>query len=306
MLGRLNVSSCHVGSYIVGLYITWNVELGIADLRARFKLLRAAPFDKSLIAVIGVLAAIRYESSLVGWMRAGGMRPDAEEIARVAALFSEDHPPRREQSDPSGTTQLGNNTTHATEGVPPVAQVVPSKRSSADQEQKEAKRHRSDPTTLGFAQSAERSSQINASIEPQEEPLSMDLATTEPPLARTANLETTESLEQALSADHNSPAATLASDTLESTIPYSHTETNSQQTMPPPTPGAKRKRHRTRQKPMFPADHPLGANDSYPFFTDGKPETKLWFQDREIYTYWVRRGLLALKECGIEPEDGVE
>ncbi|CAE6461053.1 unnamed protein product [Rhizoctonia solani] len=212
-----------------------------------YKHLRAAPYDKSLLAVIGVLDTVQYESSLVGWMKAGGMRPSEEEMNRVAALFLEedkDQPSVSQEGEGDGTEDDGNS--HA------LSPTIPTKRLSdslVNTEQSSRKRHRSDLPDE------------NSSIESSAE-----------------------------LADDSNPDRTSGSSINNAAGPQ-------------PT---KRKRHRVRQKPIYPLDHPLSANDPYPFFTDGKPEMKLWFQDRDTYTYWVRRGLLALKDCGIEPQAGVD
>ncbi|CAE6463210.1 unnamed protein product [Rhizoctonia solani] len=188
-----------------------------------YKHLRAAPYDKTLLAVIGVLSAVRYESSLVGWMRAGGMRPSEEEAERVAALFPEENKSR---------DNVPEKVDHADEAVGndhSAAQTIPAKRSSdllGGPEQASPKRSRPDP-------SEER-------VE----------------LGSSTGLVDKESI----------------------SLP------------------TKRKRHRARQKNIYPVDHPLSANDPYPFFTDGKPETKLWFQDRDIYTYWAFLAVLDTKD----------
>ncbi|KAG8763612.1 hypothetical protein FRC11_000222 [Ceratobasidium sp. 423] len=198
-----------------------------------YKHLRAPPYDKTLLAVIGVLDAVRYESSLVGWVKAGGMRPSEEEMQRVAALFPEENKSRASVPEKADDTDEVIGDDHS------VAQTIPAKRSS----------------------------------------------------------DSLDGLEQA------SPKRSRPDSSEEHVGPGSSTGLVDKEPASQPT---KRKRHRVRQKPTYPVDHPFSANDPYPFFTDGKPETKLWFQDRDIYTYWVRRGLLALKECGIEPKAEVD
>ncbi|KAH7333950.1 hypothetical protein B0J17DRAFT_674790 [Rhizoctonia solani] len=210
--------------------------------RGQTKHLRAAPYDKTLLAVIGVLDAVQYESSLVGWMKAGGMRPSEEEMERVATLF-----PEQDKSQVSVPKEKVDDMAEEEESDYSVAQTVPAKRSS------------------------------DSLTNPKQ---------TNPKRARPGSPEENVA--------HGSSRELVVS--------YDHHSTGEELTLQP----SKRKRHRARQKPTYPIDHPLSASDPYPFFTDGKSETKLWFQDREIYTYWVRRGLLALKECEIEPEAGIE
>ncbi|EUC64506.1 eukaryotic translation initiation factor 3 subunit A [Rhizoctonia solani AG-3 Rhs1AP] len=222
------------------------------------KHLRAAPYDKSLLAVIGVLDAVRYESSLVGWMKAGGMCPSETEMERVAALFSEG-------KNQSSISEEGGDAAEDRENDHSSVQTIPAKRPLDSLSTEQASQKRARPILLGE----------NTALAP-----SAGLAD-----------EPAENEDK----DNNkafNPAASI------NNPPLTDKEPTSQPT--------KRKRHRKRQKHTYPADHPLSANDPYPFFTDGKPETKLWFQDRDIYAYWVRRGLLALKECGIEPEAGID
>ncbi|QRW22780.1 NLI interacting factor-like phosphatase [Rhizoctonia solani] len=235
------------------------IEKGGRDMGGKFTesegeylpILARTPYDKSLLAVIGVLDAIRYESSLVGWMKAGGMRPNEEEMQKVAALFLQDNQDRRGDSD--GRLQdTGYDRDQAT------LQAIPIKRSS--------------DSLIGAEQSSPK-----------------DLA----PIYRERIRLLRPQQSRPRTQKYRGRSCRHFHDSL---------STDEAPTSQP----SKRRRHRTRQKPTYPIDHPLSANDPYPFFTDGKPETKLWFQDRDTYTYWVRRGLLALKECKIEPEAGVE
>ncbi|KAF8674660.1 NLI interacting factor-like phosphatase [Rhizoctonia solani] len=261
------------------------IEKGGRDMGGKFtesegdkmyKHLRAAPYDKSLLAVIGVLDAIRYESSLVGWMKAGGMRPNEEEMQKVAALFLQDNQDRRGDSD--GRLQdTGYDRDQAT------LQAIPIKRSSDSligAEQSSPKRPRPDLPRADspLASSAEQvEEEIGTIDEPEAHMPIHNQGFNSGPEPRSIEDDPAAHFHDSLSTDEA-----------------------------PTSQPSKRRRHRTRQKPTYPIDHPLSANDPYPFFTDGKPETKLWFQDRDTYTYWVRRGLLALKECKIEPEAGVE
>ncbi|CAE6481913.1 unnamed protein product [Rhizoctonia solani] len=223
-----------------------------------YKHLRAAPYDKSLLAVIGVLDAVRYESSLVGWMKAGGMRPSEGEMGRVAALFSEES-----QDRPSTSEEADDTTEDRGDDHPPI-QTIPAKRPSDSLAIEQASPKRARATLL------------------EEDTTLTSMGPVDEQMENKGN-DTNEA---------SNPAASIDD------VPPTDKEPASQTT--------KRKRHRKRQKATYPADHPLSANDPYPFFTDGKSETRLWFQDRDVYTYWVRRGLLALKECRIEPEPGVD
>ncbi|KAF8603372.1 hypothetical protein BDV93DRAFT_473423 [Ceratobasidium sp. AG-I] len=240
--------------------------------KQNFKALRAAPFDKTLIAVVGVLSEIQYESSIVGWMRAGGMRPSPEEMARVAALVGED--PARNSSIE------GENTAQAEEGGEVAGEGRSSKRSSSVMSGGGGRRRKR--TNTGSDVKVGDTS-VEEEIEMFEEPV-----TAEPP--------TIEEQAELLPPSSSSPTSASApkDDTLAAPT---HQDTKQQ----------KRKQKRSRQKATYPATHPLSADDSYPFFfnADPKAESKLWFQDREVYAYWVRRGLLALQECGIELEHGV-
>ncbi|CAE6477030.1 unnamed protein product [Rhizoctonia solani] len=222
------------------------------------KHLRAAPYDKSLLAVIGVLDAVRYESSLVGWMKAGGMRPGDAEMERVAALFSE------ENKGQGSTSEVGD-AAEDRENDHPNVQTIPAKRPSHSLTTEQASPKRARHSLLDE---------------------------NEAPASPAGLLDESVGNEDNDTNEASNPATSI------NDPPPTDKEPTSQST--------KRKRHRKRQKPTYPADHPLSASDPYPFFTDGKSESKLWYQDREIYTYWVRRGLLALKECGIEPEAGVD
>ncbi|KAG8705533.1 hypothetical protein FRC09_002894 [Ceratobasidium sp. 395] len=275
-----------------------------------FKTLRAAPFDKTLLAVIGVLSAVRHESSIVGWMRAGGMRPSPEEMARVSALVEEE----LEEVDegPSGEVSAGN-----------AEERSPSKRASSpwiEGKQASPKRLRPDPGAMEVEDVASIVDEPTAIVQEDPDQTTFNMA----PPASEASFEPTEQL-QPLSTHVEPPATALAPGF--TPMPVSTSESTSGDVLPadasndatlsPQIPSpivaqnpqnhkpARRGRRRGRSKPFYPITHPLSANDSYPFFTDGNPDEKLWFQDREIYTYWVRRGLLALKDCGIEPEAGV-
>jgi len=236
------------------------------------KLPRAAPFDKTLIAVIGVLSAVQYESSIVGWMNAGGLRPNAAEMARVAAL-------------------VGEFVEH--EDIQPTEAVPTSKRSSdslSDDEQRSPKRPCLEPSKV----------EETAAEKVGEEVLEgADLGTGAPNMVEAGLGSSTPT--------SHTPTVEIPDD-----IPP-HVQGQGQgqdELIPATTKPAPRKpkRHRNKNKPFFPVTHPLSADDTYPFFAGGNGETgsKLWFQERDVYTYWVRRGLLALQECGIEPEDGVE
>lgn len=271
-----------------------------SDDRSKYKYLRASPFDKTLIAVIGVLDAVRYESSLVGWMRSGGMRPSAEELARLAALFAEAAEPPVIPHGSAETTCMDE-----------VEQMPLSKHSIdslSDGEQTNAKRRRLESIVAESSHGAGREGGgypppidsvegLNGGV-----PAFAEVMTVDPSLIPSAS----QNDELAALLQFLNPTITPipelpnpeASSTILNEASAQAEGGNVQLT--------KRKRQRMRQKPTFPVDHPLGANDFYPFFTDGKPETKLWFQEREIYAYWVRRGLLALRECGIEPDDGVD
>ncbi|CAE6438726.1 unnamed protein product [Rhizoctonia solani] len=249
-----------------------------------YKHLRAAPYDKSLLAVIGVLDAVRYESSLVGWMKAGGMRPSEEETKRVAALFLEEN-----RNQPSVSEEKVVDAREDTGETHAMAPMIPAKRLSGPlggAEQSSPKRPRPDlpEENPDLASSAEL---VDESIKIANEPEALQAETISEPPMPTDNQAFDSNPEPTSRGDDPAPLIRGSIDKA-------------------PTSQPKRKRHRARQKLTYPVDHPLSANDSYPFFTDGKPETKLWFQDRDTYTYWVRRGLLALKECGIEPEAGVE
>ncbi|KAG9112048.1 hypothetical protein FRC07_007993, partial [Ceratobasidium sp. 392] len=283
-----------------------------------YKALRAAPFDKTLIAVIGVLHAVQHESSIVGWMRAGGMRPNSEEIARIAALVEEEQKGQdvEEEVEEGTSGEMAEN-----DGV-----RSPSKRASSpwiEGEQGSPKRLRQDSGAMKIDAAALVVGEPEAIM-----PEVRDQATTSvaPPTNEGIPPQPTEQLQHPL-VPIESPAATAAIDP--TSIPTSTPVTTISNDRPADLPtdttpaphtssdptstndttnhrSTRRGRRRNRGKPFFPASHPLSANDSYPFFTDGNPDEKLWFQDRDIYTYWVRRGLLALKECGIEPEADVE
>ncbi|KAF8752942.1 NLI interacting factor-like phosphatase [Rhizoctonia solani] len=204
-----------------------------------------------------------------------GMRPNEEEMQKVAALFLQDNQDRRGDSD--GRLQdTGYDRDQAT------LQAIPIKRSSDSligAEQSSPKRPRPDLPRADspLASSAEQvEEEIGTIDEPEAHMPIHNQGFNSGPEPRSIE---------------DDPAAHFQ-------IPFLPTK--------PHVPAFQAQAPRTRQKPTYPIDHPLSANDPYPFFTDGKPETKLWFQDRDTYTYWVRRGLLALKECKIEPEAGVE
>ncbi|QRV81204.1 NLI interacting factor-like phosphatase [Ceratobasidium sp. AG-Ba] len=248
-----------------------------------FKIMRAAPFDKTLIAVIGVLHAARHESSIVGWMRAGGMRPDAQEVARVAGLFEDE---QKGHDFPDETDDgFGEDSEERS----------PLKRSSSDMGDSELgspKRQRSKPDPIAVAEeSDEHARGINVA-----EDMQVDIpagVAPRPSLGPTG--PALDTVAPHISSSATSPE-TIPSAEISVTVLSSPQGTTTQS----------RRNKRRRLKTFYPATHPLSAEDSYPFFTGGNPNEKLWFQDREIYTYWVRRGLLALKDCGIEPEHGVE
>lgn len=250
----------------------------LGSSKQNFKALRAAPFDKTLIAVIGVLSEIQYESSIVGWMHAGGMRPSPNEIARVAALVGEDATgnlaPERE--DPVQVEDV-----KAEEGEETVDKPRSSKRSSSVMSG-QGGRSRKRTNTGSEVKNGDTS--VEDKPEASEDPLPSDppsIEEQEEPLPLTSSPPTSISAPQ----DDDPALASTQKDTKQQ----------------------KRKQKRARQKPTYAVTHPLSADDPYPFFfnVDPKSESKLWFQDRQVYAYWVRRGLLALQECGIEPEDGV-
>ncbi|KAG8722602.1 hypothetical protein FRC09_006001 [Ceratobasidium sp. 395] len=273
-----------------------------------FKTLRAAPFDKTLLAVIGVLSAVRHESSIVGWMRAGGMRPSLEEMARVSALVEEE----QEEVDEGLSGEIAGN-----------AEERPlSKRASSpwiEGEQASPKRLRPDPGAMEVEDIPSVVDEPTAVVQENPDQTTLDMA---PPISE-ASFAPAEQL-QPLPAHVEPPATALAPGFAPMPVPTSEstsgdpTDASNDTTLSPQSSSpilaqnttshkpTRRGRRRGRSKPFYPVTHPLGANDSYPFFTDGNSDEKLWFQDREIYTYWVRRGLLALKDCGIEPEAGVE
>ncbi|KAG9101609.1 hypothetical protein FRC06_002784 [Ceratobasidium sp. 370] len=277
------------------------------------KNLRAPPFDKTLIAVIGVLNTVRHESSIVGWMRAGGMRPSVEEITRVAALVEE------EQKGQEIEEEIDEGTSG--EVIENGGERLPSKRLSSpwlENERSGPKRPRQESGTMEVegalpdaeAVAQEIQEQASSSAAPHAErlgsqpmgqaqflPIRVESPTIDP--AHGPGLAST-------SISTISPDDTLPVDTPNDSTFAPHSSIPAPAEDNPAHKPARRGRRRNRQKPYFPATHPLSANDSYPFFTDGNPDEKLWFQDRDTYTYWVRRGLLALKECGIEPEAGVE
>ncbi|KAG8742567.1 hypothetical protein FRC10_001281, partial [Ceratobasidium sp. 414] len=275
--------------------------------------LRAAPFDKTLIAVIGVLDAVRHESSIVGWMRAGGMRPSAEEIARVSALVEEEQKEQEVEEEidegPSGEVAEDDG------------ERLPSKRLPSPwlgDQQRSPKRPRQESGAMevdgalldakavtwdirGQASSSAALPAEDLPSQPTDQVQLSPIRTESPTIDPVPGSDLTST-----SIPTTSPNNVVPADTPNGTIPAPNSSA------PAPAEDAsthkptRRGRRRNRQKPSFPATHPLSANDSYPFFTDGNPDEKLWFQDRDVYTYWVRRGLLALNECGIEPEAGVE
>ncbi|KAG8776046.1 hypothetical protein FRC12_001121 [Ceratobasidium sp. 428] len=275
-----------------------------------FKTLRAAPFDKTLIAVIGVLSAIRHESSIVGWMRAGGMRPSLEEMARVSALVEEEQEEVDEEL--SGEVSAGN-----AEDRPP------SKRTSSpwiEGEQASPKRPRPDPGAMEVEDISTILDEPTAVVQEDRDQTTFNLA----PPASEASSKPAEQLQPPThvelpttalapgftpmpvsTSESTSGDALLADASKDTTLSPQISSPILVQNTPNHKP-TRRGRRRGRSKPFYPITHPLSANDSYPFFTDGNSDEKLWFQDREIYTYWVRRGLLALKDCRIEPEAGVE
>ncbi|KAG9082767.1 hypothetical protein FS749_006583 [Ceratobasidium sp. UAMH 11750] len=79
----------------------------------------------------------------------------------------------------------------------------------------------------------------------------------------------------------NLPANVLPTETPNDTTPTPNTSIPAP-TQDPSMNKPPKHRHCNRQKPSFPATHPLSANNLYPFFTDGNPDEKLWFQDREM------------------------
>ncbi|KAG9088317.1 eukaryotic translation initiation factor 3 subunit A [Ceratobasidium sp. 392] len=279
--------------------------------------IRAPSLDKTLVTVIDVPNAVRHGSSIVGWMRAGGMRPNSEEIAKVAALVEEEQRGQDVEEDvEEGTSgEVAEN-----DGVRSL-----SKRASSpwiEGEQESPKRLRQDsgamevdvaPLIVGEPEivtqeiqdpaTASAVSPINEVISPQlTEQLQTAPTRTESPTITSTIDPTSIPASTPTTGINNDLPADPPTDT--TPAPHSSDPTSAKDAANHrPT---RRGRRRNRGKPFFPASHPLSANDSYPFFTDGNPDEKLWFQDREIYTYWVGRGLLALKECGIEPEAGVE
>ncbi|QRV95671.1 NLI interacting factor-like phosphatase [Ceratobasidium sp. AG-Ba] len=247
-----------------------------------FKIMRAAPFDKTLIAVIGVLHAARHESSIVGWMRAGGMRPDAQEVARVAGLFEDE---QKGHDFPDETEDgLGEDSEERS----------PLKRLSSDMGDSELgspKRQRSKPDPVALVE--EHSEDTKGANVAEMQVDASGAEHSQPPSGSTQPIPDT--VAPAMPTSTTLPESISAAE-LPRAIPSSPQDSTTQS----------RRNKRRRLKTFYPATHPLSAEDSYPFFTGGNPNEKLWFQDREIYTYWVRRGLLALKDCGIDPEPGVE
>ncbi|KAG9084277.1 hypothetical protein FS749_005349 [Ceratobasidium sp. UAMH 11750] len=283
----------------------------VPSKQQHFKSLRAAPFDKTLIAVIGVLSAVRHESSIVGWMRAGGMRPSVQEIARVAALVEEEQ--KGQEVEEEIEEGIGG------EVVEDSGERLPSKRLSSpcpEDKQGSPKRPRRESRTMEVegalldAEAVTQEIQASSSAAPPAEdlpPLPTNQVQRSPIRAESPTIEPTP-----VPNPTSTPIPTAPPDNVPPVDPPNDTTPTPTSSLPAPAQDSsinkptKRGRRRNRQKPSFPATHPLSAKDSYPFFTDGNPDEKLWFQDREIYTYWVRRGLLALKGCGIEPEAGVE
>jgi hypothetical protein len=243
------------------------------------------------------------------------MRPDAEEMAKVATLFAEEtrsrleHPTHFKKASPSAEVDDANEV--AGNGGP-IERLPSLKRSLGmltDGEQtspKQHKRHHPEPTTevphrseVNFGEhDSMGSTGLNEDL-----PTSLEYATADFNPAEFSDRGDKPAAPSQASIPTDPPTSALPMTELPGPTPSGTTAPVGEELTARST---KRKRQRVRQKPKFPVDHPLGANDSYPFFTDGKPETKLWFQDRDVYTYWVRRGLLSLQECGIEPEDGVE
>lgn len=267
--------------------------------------MRAAPFDKTLIAVIGVLNAVQHESSIIGWIKAGGLRPTVEEMARVAAQVEEHKDDGDVTPEDDDSVQVEDADAIEVEDAEPAQ--VEGGQAAEDGEAAGTLRSSKRSSSVMSGQGGRSRKRTNTGPDTSTEDTSLDGAN--------VTVETSGDVGQSdLSFVPSEVSVVVGSDEQAEIVPSSTPPTSTSgptDDTPAPTKQltnrAKRKQKHHRQKPTYPVTHPLSADDSYPFFFNANPKagSGLWFQDREVYAYWVRRGLLALQECGIEPEDGV-
>jgi hypothetical protein len=256
------------------------------------------------------------------------MRPSAEEIARVAALIG------KVLGKPAGARPSVNGvdgiagTFEGSAGQPSSNYSL----SPVSDKQGSPKRPRPEPAAAEELASANTEEEMPGIGDPAAAALRVPnqpdvAAASAPPADEGISLEKTDIAEPSsilieprpsapilayepvpefTTPSNDIPPVDIPQGTPPDTLPLASTSSSSPAHAQDTPKSTKRKRNRPRKKPLFSVAHPLSAKDSYPFFTDGDLDGKLWFQDQDMYTYWVRRGLLALWECGIEPEDGVE